>query len=257
MCDVSFCQLCMQTTQFTSLLWQAPERMMSKPYGMAGDIWSFGLTLLAVVLGRYPLLKSHEKSNYWDLMKVICDETPPPIEKKFSKHLRSFIDACLLKNPDERALVKDLLEFPLVSNLDLPANAMGFEQHASLSAFTVLSQARSRDSSSAHSSDAAMLVKFAHLETVLEKTELKYQCMVELWKKQGNLGVMAGTDDSSFRSISARSISMKTPAGPMTRLPNFVSGLEQWKHLAAQLHLPLDIVLATASTIINQKYFAK
>lgn len=230
---------------------------MSKNYGVAADIWSFGLTLLAVVLGRYPLLKSHEKSNYWDLMRVICDETPPQIEKKYSKDLRSFIDSCLVKNPDERSLVKQLLSHPIVRDLELPVQARsGFEQHTPLSAFTVQGQVHVGDAKSIVGSDA-MLVKFAHLETVLEKIEVKYQYMVELWKKQGNLGFTGGGDESSYRSISARSISMKTPAEPMTRLPNFISGLEQWKHLATQLHLPLDIVLTTASTIINRKYFAK
>jgi serine/threonine protein kinase len=228
--------------------------MMSQTYGVAADVWSFGLTLLAVTLGKYPLLKSHEKSNYWDLMRVICDETPPKINKKSSEDLQCFIDACLVKNPVERCSVRKLLQFRFVQDHDLPTSIRGggFRQHAPLSAFTVKGQV----TSAVEGSDA-MLVKFAHLETVLEKIELKYQYMVELWKKQGSLGFTAGNDHDSFRSISARSISMKSPAEPMTRLPNFVSGLEQWKHLAIQLHLPLDIVLSTASTIINRKYFAK
>lgn len=254
--DINF-EMNMEASFVGTMCYMAPERMMSKTYGVAADIWSFGLTLLAVVLGRYPLLKSHEKSNYWDLMRVICDETPPEIDKKFSKDLRSLIDSCLQKNPDERSLVKALLRHPFVSDLDLPINSRsGFEHHTPLSAFTVQGQVRNGDPNSLDGSDA-MLVKFAHLETVLEKTEVKYQYMVELWKKQGNLGFTTGNDESSYRSISARSISMKSPAEPMTRLPNFVSGLEQWKHLATQLHLPLDMVLTTASTIINRKYFAK
>jgi serine/threonine protein kinase len=241
--------------------------MMSKTYGTAADVWSFGLTLLAVVLGKYPLLKSHEKSNYWDLMRVICDESPPRINNKFSKNLQSFVNSCLFKNPDERASVKKLLLFSFVEDLDLPAASTRdeYQQHAPLSAFTVQGQVLGSEAGSVQgsSSDDAMLVKFAHLETVLEKTEVKYQLMVELWKKQGYQsrqgggGGGPGNEESSFRSVSFRSISMKSPAEPMTRLPNFVSGSEQWKHLAAQLHLPLDIVLSTATTIINRKYFAK
>ena len=226
---------------------------MSKTYGVSADVWSFGLTLLAVVLGKYPLLKSHEKSNYWDLMRVICDETPPKLNKKFSKHLQLFINSCLHKIPEERATVEYLMRSPFIEGHELPA--ANTEHHAHLSEFTLQGQAMSRDIGIVEGSEA-MLVKFAHLETVLEKTEVKYEHMVELWKKQGNLG-FSSTCDDSIRSISARSISMKTPAGPMTRLPNFVSGLEQWKHLATQLHLPLDIVLSTAATIINRKYFSK
>lgn len=185
-------------------------------------------------------------------MRVICDETPPKLSKKFSKHMDLLIQSCLHKTPEERASVQSLLRSPFLEDHELPA--ANTQLYAPLSEFTVQSQVASRTGSKEDSK--AMLVQFAHLETVLEKIEVKYQHMVALWKKQGNLGFSAACDDS-IRSISARSISMKTPAEPMTRLPNFVSGLEQWRHLANQLHLPLDIVLSTAATIINRKYFSK
>lgn len=238
-----------------TMCYMAPERMMNRAYGVAADVWSFGLTLLAVVQGRYPLLKSGEKSNYWDLTRVICEESSPQLEDKFSKNMRTFIQSCLRKNPGERATVKDLLYFPFVDHPNLPAahTPGAYHQHAPLSAFTLQSQLTSHERGPDETTNA-MLIKYAHLETVLQKTELKYEYMVQLWKQQGNF---ASSNDDSFMSISARSISMKTPAEPMTRLPNFVSGLHLWKHLANQLHLPLDLVISTASTIINRKYFAK
>ena len=229
--------------------------MMSKTYGVSADVWSFGLTLFAVVKGKYPLLQSEEKSNYWDLMRVICDESPPQLDNSFTDNLHNFINSCLFKDPEDRASIKDLLTYPLVKNLVVSvadSTHVNRPLHVPLSEFAVQGKVLSREAKSELSN--AMLVKYAHLETVLQKTELKYQQMVEMWNKQGNLGL--GNDDS-YRSISARSISMKTPAEPMTRLPNFVSGLYLWKHLANQLHLPLDLVLSTASTIINRKYFAK
>lgn len=255
------CDLCtsMLIYFFYLLNYQAPERMMSKTYGVAADVWSFGLTLLAVVLGKYPLLKSQEKSNYWDLMKVICDQALPRLDNSFSHNLQHFLNSCLHKNPDERASVKELLRFPLMEDLGLPAASQvgPYQKHGPLSAFTE-GQVTGHDATVEGSN--AMLVKFAHLETVLEKVEMKYQLMVALWKRQGHQQGhprSSADDNSSYRSISARSCSMKTPTGPVTRLPNFVSGLGEWKHLAAQLHLPLDMVLSTASTIINSKYFAK
>lgn len=232
-----------------TMSYMAPERLKGQSYGVAADVWSFGLTLMAVVIGRYPLLKPNQKSDYWGLMKVVCDDDIPRLSGKFSGELKSFLYSCVLKIPAERASVKGLLQYPFVQSFcksKLDSNG------SSLSELTQKGRA-SKMESVIDSSDI-MVMKYNHLETVLEKTELKYQHMVELWKSQDSLQT---SGDDSIRSISFKSISMKTPAEPMTRLPNFTSGIEQWKHFAFQLHLPLDIVISTASSIVNRKYFAK
>ena len=241
---------------------QAPEIMSKTPsHGPAADVWSFGLTLLAVILGEYPLLKSTEKMNYWNLVKVICDEPHPEIGDMFSAHTRSFINACLFKDPAERGCVQSLLCHDFVANGDIPSSELPSSvksnsgvSHKQLS--TTIKRTLSSPSSATFVESAdVILMKYQHLETILEHVDMKYAMMVEVWKKQDS----SKRAVSSFRSISARaeSVSRNNPAEPMTRLPNFVSGLEQWKHLACQLHIPLDVVKATASRIINPKYFAR
>ena len=48
-------------------LYMSPERMNGQKYSYAADIWSFGLTLQAVAIGRYPY---SIKNDYWALMQV-------------------------------------------------------------------------------------------------------------------------------------------------------------------------------------------
>ena len=33
----------------------SPERLQGEPYGPAADVWSLGLTLATLAIGRYPL----------------------------------------------------------------------------------------------------------------------------------------------------------------------------------------------------------
>ncbi|CAN0467476.1 unnamed protein product, partial [Laminaria digitata] len=36
-------------------IYMSPERLQGEPYGPAADVWSLGLTLATLAIGRYPL----------------------------------------------------------------------------------------------------------------------------------------------------------------------------------------------------------
>lgn len=36
-------------------VYMSPERLQGEPYGPSGDVWSLGLTLLTLAIGKYPL----------------------------------------------------------------------------------------------------------------------------------------------------------------------------------------------------------
>ncbi|CAN0396971.1 unnamed protein product, partial [Hapterophycus canaliculatus] len=36
-------------------VYMSPERLQGEPYGPSADVWSLGLSLLTLVIGKYPL----------------------------------------------------------------------------------------------------------------------------------------------------------------------------------------------------------
>ena len=95
-----------------TLTYMSPERISGQEYSYASDIWSFGLSLLTVAIGRYPL---QTDGGYWGLLHSLKDEPSPELpENEFSDVFRDFIDLCLQKDPKERPSAKELLEHPFL-----------------------------------------------------------------------------------------------------------------------------------------------
>jgi serine/threonine protein kinase len=59
-----------------------------------GDIWSLGLTLLTVALGKLPIDTS---GGYWTILHSIRDQKAPclPEDGNFSEEFRDFLALCL------------------------------------------------------------------------------------------------------------------------------------------------------------------
>lgn len=72
-----------------TLMYMAPERIVSRGYSYQSDVWSLGLSILTAALGRFPFSTS---SGYWGLARVIRDEQPQVLPREFSDHMRSFVD---------------------------------------------------------------------------------------------------------------------------------------------------------------------
>ena len=87
------------------------ERITGELYGYASDVWSLGLTMLAVSLGRFPLRGG---GGYWDLIKAICDDPPPSPPEDLSPGFHQFCTSCLQKDPSARLSAADLLQLPLL-----------------------------------------------------------------------------------------------------------------------------------------------
>ena len=89
------------------------------------DIWSLGLTVMTVALGKFPFQKEAE-DGYWALLQALRGEDPVPAlndlveeELVFSDEFQSFLDQCLKKDPEERPSAKELLKHPFVSSVDV------------------------------------------------------------------------------------------------------------------------------------------
>ncbi|CAM9334692.1 unnamed protein product [Ascophyllum nodosum] len=54
-------------------IYMSPERLQGEPYGPAADVWSLGLTLLTLAIGKYPL-EIPKNNLYWNLVKLVCPQ---------------------------------------------------------------------------------------------------------------------------------------------------------------------------------------
>ena len=93
--------------------WMAPELICRAPYGQEVDIWSLGILLIEMVERQppyftYPPIQA---------LKFIRDQPPAKLKnpQKSSVRLRSFLDRCLVHNPEQRATALELLSHPFVS----------------------------------------------------------------------------------------------------------------------------------------------
>jgi mitogen-activated protein kinase kinase len=71
-----------------------PERILGSPYSVKSDVWSFGMTLLELAIGRFPLVSEDGTSPaVFELLQRIVHEPVPtlPSSKSYSAELKSFI----------------------------------------------------------------------------------------------------------------------------------------------------------------------
>ncbi|CAF0801945.1 unnamed protein product [Adineta steineri] len=118
--------------------YMSPERLEGAHYGVMSDIWSLGLSLVEMAVGRYPIPPPatkdiddlfHEDPHgnrprpegygcykslaIFELMEWIINEDPPSLPRThFSPDFCDFIDRCLKKSTSERADLNTLLNHP-------------------------------------------------------------------------------------------------------------------------------------------------
>ncbi|KAL0722781.1 hypothetical protein Bca4012_037380 [Brassica carinata] len=81
--------------------------------GCAGDIWSFGVSVLEFFLGRFPFSVSRQ-GDWASLMCAICMSQPPEAPATASPEFRHFVSCCLQREPAKRQTAVQLLQHPFV-----------------------------------------------------------------------------------------------------------------------------------------------
>ena len=107
--------------------YMSPERFDTERHGhadpFAADVWSLGVTVLELLMGRYPLFPAGQKPSWAALMCAICFvELPSLPDGAASPELRAFVAACLQKDYTKRASVAQLLAHPFVARRDVAAS---------------------------------------------------------------------------------------------------------------------------------------
>ncbi|MFH4979825.1 hypothetical protein AB6A40_006534 [Gnathostoma spinigerum] len=121
--------------------YMAPERLKGGHYNVQSDVWSFGLSLVELSVGRYPVPaltagdyaeifgvpeedikladgqsvpastkpSSPRAMAIFELLEYIVNEPPPTLPKDiFTDEFIDFVAKCVKKNPSERANLKTL-----------------------------------------------------------------------------------------------------------------------------------------------------
>lgn len=101
--------------------YMAPERIQGGAYTIKSDVWSVGLTVMELAIGRFPFDASDSAAGdrasagpmgILDLLQQIVHEPAPKLPKSeaFPAILDDFIAKCLLKSPDERPTPRELYD---------------------------------------------------------------------------------------------------------------------------------------------------
>lgn len=100
--------------------YMAPERIQGSPYTVKSDVWSVGLTLMELAIGKFPFSIESEDGEddaagpqgILDLLQQIVLEPAPKLPKSdaFPLILEDVIAKCLMKNPDERPTPQELYD---------------------------------------------------------------------------------------------------------------------------------------------------
>ncbi|KAH9900306.1 MAP kinase [Xylariomycetidae sp. FL2044] len=97
--------------------YMAPERIQGEKYTVKSDVWSFGLTIMELAIGKFPFAASEQLSDgdgapagILDLLQQIVHEPAPKLPKSdaFPPILEEMIQKCLYKEPEERPTPQEL-----------------------------------------------------------------------------------------------------------------------------------------------------
>ncbi|KQK13534.1 mitogen-activated protein kinase kinase 9 [Brachypodium distachyon] len=116
-----------------TVAYMSPERFDSEGRADAdprgADVWGLGVTVLELLMGRYPLLPAGQKPTWAALMCAICfGELPALPEGAASTELRGFIAACLRKDHTKRASVAELIKHPFVAGRNMAASRLALRR---------------------------------------------------------------------------------------------------------------------------------
>lgn len=100
--------------------YMAPERIQGSPYTVKSDVWSVGLTLMELAIGKFPFSVDNDEDDedaggpqgILDLLQQIVLEPAPQLPKSdaFPQILEDVIAKCLMKDPAQRPTPQELYD---------------------------------------------------------------------------------------------------------------------------------------------------
>ncbi|KAJ3097475.1 MAP kinase kinase (MEK) [Phlyctochytrium planicorne] len=93
--------------------YMSPERIKGMKYSVQCDVWSLGITLMELAMGRFPFPADGKPLTLFELLECIVEEPLPDLPKgRFSEQFSAFVRRCLIKDDNDRPKPKGLLTDP-------------------------------------------------------------------------------------------------------------------------------------------------
>ncbi|KAI9012777.1 kinase-like domain-containing protein [Gaertneriomyces semiglobifer] len=93
--------------------YMSPERIQGGKYSVQSDVWSLGITLMELALGKFPFPPEGKPLSVFELLEYIINEPVPTLPPQdFSQELQDFLTRCLIKDPTARPTPSQLLKDP-------------------------------------------------------------------------------------------------------------------------------------------------
>jgi mitogen-activated protein kinase kinase len=109
----------------------APERISGEhqnnvgTYTVSSDVWSLGLSIIEIAIGRYPYPPEAYTNILAQLKTIIQDDAPTLPADRYSPEACQWVASCLIKAPDGRATYAELLEHEFIKRDEAKARAEG------------------------------------------------------------------------------------------------------------------------------------
>ncbi|EGG18340.1 hypothetical protein DFA_03834 [Cavenderia fasciculata] len=96
------------TGQAGSTAYMAPEILQNREYNERSDVYSFGISLWAMLTQRDPYEGMFK--SYPEMVGAIEEGVRPPIDQKWSNRLKDFLYMCWHKNPVQRPSFQEIID---------------------------------------------------------------------------------------------------------------------------------------------------
>lgn len=91
-----------------TMSYMAPERLQFDSFSYKSDIWSLGLTIFEITIGKFPYRKW---TNIFEAINDLCNQPTPTLPvNKYSPEFNEYITSTLNKNEDKRIDYSNLLK---------------------------------------------------------------------------------------------------------------------------------------------------
>merc|ERR1712146_373129 len=105
-------------------MYMAPEIVKRGSYTTKCDIWSFGVLVFQMVVGRYPFGESGDNiDSHNHLLNLGTGKTRITWPEGGSVMFRDFVQRCFRDNPEERPGCSELIEHPFLTGMEITVDS--------------------------------------------------------------------------------------------------------------------------------------